>query len=228
MTGPITGSPPSGPKARKASPFLKIERKITAGDGGGIMSRWHYGREALKARAGRKQLPDGMMANLIKEAGADGKKLSEREIRYRMKFASVYASDQQVCKIIADLGTWSEIIAAGFPSVEVDEEPDPEADIPAPDSWEQLSLLPGFKPTVKVHGREMPVADMTVPEAIAYRDKYRAMHEGFGKTLAQIEITVGLIEDGWDGDPLTKAVDAYRRAGGEDDAMDPRPKPPPA
>jgi len=207
----------------KPSIFAKLEKKITASDSGGVMERWHFGQEVLKSKTGRRQLPDGMIADLVKAAGLrkNGKpKLSEREIQRRVRFAEVYATDQQVRQILADLGSWSEIIAANFPEVTVDEDlAEPEdLELPAADGWDQLTLLPGFKETVRVHRRDVPLAELTVPESIAYRDKYRSMHEGFGKTLDLIERTVDAIIDGWDGDPETKAVDAYKRAIDEDGA----------
>ncbi len=210
--------------------LTKLEKKVFADERGGIMHRWEYGREVLKAKAGRKQLPDGVIAQLIKAAGTkvdrngnEKPKISEREIRNRVRLAEVYTDDQQVGKIIADLETWSAIIEAGFPPVEI---PDRDLldlidamEVEPPDSWEQLTLLPGFKPMVKVGGREVRFDFMTVPEAIAYRDKVRSMHDSFGKTVDLIEATVDAIIDGWDGDPETKAVDAYQIGAGD--------KPPP-
>lgn len=197
----------------------KLEQKIASDERGGIMHRWEYGREVLKAKAGRRQLPDGMIADLVAAGDRNGKPISATEIRNRIRFAEAYSNDQQVNRISDDLGSWSAIIEAGFPSVgdlldlieELEAEP--------PDGWEQLTLLPGFKPIVKIKGREVRFDQMTVPESIAYRDKYRSMHDSFGKTLDAIETTVDAIIDGWDGDPETKAVDAYALGAGD--------KPPP-
>lgn len=208
----------------------KLEQKVFADERGGIMHRWEYGREVLKSKVGRKQLPDGLIAKLIEAAGTkvdrNGNvkpKISEREIRNRVRLAEVYPTDQQVGKIIADLETWSAIIEAGFPPVELPEEDLLDLieamEFEPPDGWEQLTLLPGFKPMVKVNKREVRFDLLTVPEAIAYRDKFRSMHDSFAKTLDQVETTVDAIIDGWDGDPTTKAIDAYRLGAGD--------KPPP-
>jgi len=192
--------------------LAKLEKKIAADEHGGILHRWLYGREVLKAKAGRKQLPDGMIDALVQAGERGGRKtISATEIRNRVRFAETYANDQQVNSIAVDLGSWRAIVDAGFPPVEDglfdldDQEP------VAPDEWEQLSLLPGFKPTIKLHGHELKITDATVPDLIAYRDKFRHMHQSFGKTLDLIEATVDMILDGWDGSPETKAVDAYRR-----------------
>lgn len=197
----------------------KLERKIHASDDGGIFERWNYGREVLKAKVGRQQLPQGMLADLVKAAGTkkDAKgsekpRISEREIRNRVRLAEVYPTDQHLRQIIAEVGLWSEIIAAGFPEVIVDEAVFEIDETPAPpDAWEQLTLLPGFRPVVKIGGKDKPIADMTVPEAIAYREKSRATHESYGKWLAQIDLTVDIVIDGWNGDPEAKALDAYKR-----------------
>lgn len=196
----------------------KLESKIFADERGGIMHRWEYGREVLKAKAGRKQLPDGMIADLVAAGDRNGKPISATEIRNRIRFAEAYANDRQVNRIADDLGSWTAIVDAGFPAVG-DDLLDLIDEIEAPDGWEQLSLLPGFKPIVKVGGREVPFDKMTVPESIAYRDKFRSMHDSFGKTLDLVEATVDAILEGWDGDPETKAVDAYALGAGD--------KPPP-
>ncbi len=203
----------------KPSTFEKLEQKITASDGGGVMARWAYGRKVLEAKAGRKQLPDGMIADLIKAAERAGKKISEREIQYRAKLADVYATDQQVRKAIADFGTWTEIIKAGFPAVIVDDEPDDlEAagiSTAAPDAWEQLSLIPGLSEVLKVRGRSIPLTEATIADVAAYRDMYAGIHENFAKRLALIENALRIMRE-VEQDPDANALDAWRRALAED------------
>ncbi len=142
------------------TPYLKLERRIAVGERGGVVDRWRYGRSLLEAKAGRKQLPHGMVAGLIKAAERAGFKLSEREIRRRVQCAETYDSEAKVGQALADFGTWSALAEAGFPPVEVDgRDPD---DIEAeglghaPDSWEQLQLdIPGLKPILSVRGRRV-------------------------------------------------------------------------
>lgn len=182
------------PKAAAFAELKKIEQRIDADDHGGIRHRWEYGREVLKSKEGRKQLPDGLIAKLIEASGTkvdrngnEKPKISEREIRNRVRLAETYTTDQQVGRIIADLGTWTAIIEAGFPPVEMPDEDLLDLieamELEPPDGWEQLTLLPGFKPIVKINKREVRFDLMTVPEAIAYRDKYRSMHDSFAKSL---------------------------------------------
>lgn len=183
------------------------------------MHRYRYGQELLKAKAGRRQLPDGLVTELIVDALRAGFKISEREIQYRVKFATVYANDQQVRKAIADFGSWSGLIQAGFPVVEIDEPDDliDEAEaagihLGAPDDFEQLTLIPGLPETIKVNGRRIPLAEATVADAKAYRETFRQIHENFGKTLGQIELAVEAMERGSGGDDAANALEAYRRA----------------
>lgn len=198
----------------KKSIYLRLEGRIAADERGGIMHRWEYGRQLLKAKAGRKQLPHGLLGDLVKAAIDAGLKLSEREIQRRIKCATVYDSEAKVRRALADFGSWSALDAAGFPAVVVDEpglDPDEMHDGP-PDAWEQMTLIPGFKETVKVRGREIPLGEATVGEAVDYREKYRQMHEGFAKTLALIEVAVEAMLDGSGGDLDANAVEAWRRA----------------
>lgn len=197
----------------KPGVFEKLEQKITASDGGGVMGRWNYGREVLRAKAGRKQLPDGMIADLITAGERSGKKVSEREIQYRLKLASVYATDQQVRKLIADFGSWTEIIKAGFPPVESDEPDDLEAagiSTDAPDAWEQLSLIPGLGEVLKVGGRRILLAEATIADVESYRQMYASIHTNFAKKLALIENALRIMREVQD-DPDGNALDAWRR-----------------
>jgi hypothetical protein len=161
-----------------------------------------------------------MIAQLIKDAGvrkvaktgATKNILSEREIQYRIKLAMVYETDQQVRKLIADLGSWAEIIRAGFPEVDIDPEPDLLDELAASeDTFEQLSLIPGLGPTLSAGGRRVRLEDATVADVRAYRDMYVQIHENYGKKLALIEAALEAMEDGCDGDDSANALEAYRR-----------------
>jgi hypothetical protein len=196
----------------KPSVYMKLERQIADDERGGVIHRWKYGRELLAAKVGRKQLPDGMIAGLVQEAERMGKKISEREIQYRIRLATVYATDQQVRRAIADLGTWTEIIRAGFPAIESDdpdELPD-EISTSSPDDWEQLSLIPGLGEVLKVRGRTIALAEATFGDVKAYRDMYAGIHANFSKRLALIENAVRIMAEAGAGDD-DNALDAWRR-----------------
>lgn len=203
----------------KKSVYLQLESRIATDERGGIIHRWNYGREMLKAKAGRKQLPDGFTRERVVEAVRAGLVLSEREIQWRIKCASVYANDQEVRKAITDFGTWFALTQAGFPSVEVDETDDEIDDIEAAgadteDDWHEDPLfdIPGFKAVLKIRGRKTDLAEITVRDAINYRDMCHEMHDNFGRTIADIDASVNAMIEGSGGDMDANAAEAYRRA----------------
>jgi hypothetical protein len=205
--------------SRPKSPFLALEVRIATDERDSIVNRWKYGRELLAVKGDRKQLPHGMIGDLIKAAARAGLKLSEREIQRRMKLATVYGSEAKVRQALTDFGTWSDIVNANFPPV-VSDEPDglesDGIDLGAPDRFEQMTLLiPGLSAELSVAGQKIPLAVATVADVRAYRDTYRQIHENFGKRLARIEFALGVMEDGSDGDDSALAVEAWQRGCGE-------------
>ncbi len=216
------------------SVYLKLESRILRDEQGGILDRWKYGRECLKAKKGRQKLPDGFIADRLAEAERAGLKLSEREIQYRVQCAEVYGHDRQIRSSAAELGSWRALCDAGFPVVDVDESTDPEEIAAAagistepPDSFEQLVLIPGFGETIKVRGRTIPIAEATVGDAKTYRETYRQIHANFGKTLAQIEAAVEAMEEGCAGDDDANAVEAWKRGNETDERPRDDDEPPP-
>jgi hypothetical protein len=205
----------------KQSPYLKLEKSIAADERGGIMHRWRYGRELLKAKAGRRQLPHGLVTELIVDATRAGLKLSEREIRRRVQCASVYESEAKVGQALADFGSWSALAEAGFPMVEVDE-PDEiddleEVGMSTPDVVEMpLFEIPGFKPVLRINGKKVDLADATVRQAVDYRDMCIQMHENFGRTVEQVKSTVATMLAGAGGDLEANALEAWKRANSEE------------
>lgn len=210
----------------KKSVYLGLETKIAADERGGIKHRWDYGRALLHEKAARplrrgngerKILPKDMITELIVDATRAGLKLSEREIQYRIKCASVYGSDVELRKAVAEFGTWSGLIQAGFPAVELDE-PDTEVTemeevgLPTAAIQDALFDIPGFKPVLNIDGKKRDLADITIREAVNYRDMCIHMHENFGRTVAQVSATVDAMLTGAAGDLDANALDAYRRA----------------
>jgi hypothetical protein len=216
------------PNKPKQSVYLKLETRIASEDRGGIMHRWRYGRELLKARKGYAKLPKGLTTELIVEATRAGLKLSEREIQRRIKLASVYTTEAELRQALTEFGSWSEIVNAGFPSVEVDDSDidDPEAAEEAgfhtgpPDAFEQLTLIPGLPATIKVNDRRVPLEQASIGEVKQYRETWRQIHENFSKTLHQIDLAVALMEQGSGGDDSANAMQAWRRATEGDDQAD--------
>jgi hypothetical protein len=189
---------------------LKLERRIAADEQGGILHRWRYGRELLGAKAGRKQLPHGLIGDLVQAAARAGLKLSEREIQWRIKCATVYATEAQVRTAGADFGSWTALRDAGFPPVA--DEPDLLTELAesVPDSFEQLTLIPGLGPEINARGRRIPLAEATIADIRAYRDMYAQIHENYGKRLALIDNALSAMCAGADDDDAN-AVEAWQR-----------------
>jgi hypothetical protein len=210
---------------RQRSPYLRMEMRIAADERGGIVHRWRYGRKLLEAKAGRQQLPHGMAADLVAAAAKAGLKLTEREIQYRIKCATVYESEAEVRTACSDFGSWSALREAGFPPVESDEPDDLEAagiSTGAADEWTQLEIeIPGLAPVLSVDGRKIPLVEATVADVAAYYDMYRQIHENYGKRLALIEAALEAMREGSDDDDAN-AIEAWKAGTADDgDAEEP-------
>lgn len=215
----------------RVSVYIRLERKIASGGADDVIRRWLYGREVLKLKAGRRKLPDGVIDELVREAERAGLKVSRREIQYRVRCAEVYASKEQLRKIVCTIGGWSEIIAAGFPPITADEPDliDEIADIAAQPDWTQPLLIPGLKHELKINKRAIPIEDAKVADGEAYEQMVIEMHEGFGKTVAQVSETMHIARLGAKGDHEMKLVEAYERGLAElkGDEADEDAEPPP-
>lgn len=199
--------------ARPTTEFLRLERRILVDEHGGILRRWQYGRALLRAKAGRKQLPHGMIADLIAAAERAGLKLTEREIQRRIKCATVYATEAQVRRAATDFGSWTALHESGFPAVEGDE-PDLLTELAeaTADDFEQLTLIPGLGPSISTGGgRRVRLDEATVADIRAHRDMYLQIHENYSKRLALIEAALAAMVDGSDGDDSANAVEAWTR-----------------
>jgi hypothetical protein len=118
--------------------YLRLEKNIAASDTGGILERWRYGRRLLsdgKATTPAGNLRHGVLAALIADAKADGYKLSEREIQYRIQCAKAYPSEGQIRNAVADFRVWRDLAAAGFPPVEVTDPGEPYDPRDADEKW---------------------------------------------------------------------------------------------
>lgn len=207
----------------KAPSYLSIETRIAAAERGGIRERWTWGRQLLvdpnAFNPKSTQLKPGYTADLVQAAEAAGLRLSVREVSRRLQFARIYTTEQAVDEIIAKFGSWHEMADADFPPLLDDLELDDLALVDEqPDEFRRKAgNLPGFKATLRLHGEEIDLADATVGDLVAYRDKYRSMHEGFGKILDLIEATVSAVLEGAGGDLDANAIEAYEHGAGLDE-----------
>lgn len=199
--------------------FKALQRAIARGDGRSIEDRWAYGRALLddprKWAASGEQLRAGAIESLIADAKAVGSKLTETEIRRRLRCARAYPSVDAIRSVATEYATWWDLVQAGFPAVEVDDQADAIEEIGLAEEGNQqdpLFEIPGFKPVLKIRGRKRDLAELTVREAVEYRNMCREMHDSFGRTVTQIDSTVAAMLAGAGGDLDLNALDAYRRA----------------
>jgi hypothetical protein len=104
----------------KLERYRRLEKRIASADGDSIRERWVYGRRLLcdaEAVTPQGNLQHGIAAKLICQAERLGRKLSEREIRYRMKIARDYPYESQIGTLSADFETWTELRDIAFRQV---------------------------------------------------------------------------------------------------------------
>jgi hypothetical protein len=197
--------------------FLRLEKRIAAGERGGVVERWRYGRRLLDAKAGRQRLPKGFIGDRVAEADRAGLRLTAREIQYRITLAEAYPTETHTRTAVRLFGSWTALREAGFPPVVVDEsdlEPDEVEEAvsaAAPDEFEQLSLIPGLGPVIKAGVRRVPLDEATIADVRAYRDMYAQIHDNYGKRLALIEAALAAMAAGSGGDDAANAVQAWQR-----------------
>lgn len=113
----------------KTTQYVRQEQAIAAADSGGIRERWMWGLRLLRDpdafTPGSTQLKPGRADELIKAAAAAGRKLSVREIQYRLQSARMYPTETEITHACAQFGEWSALRAAGFPAYQptLDEPP---------------------------------------------------------------------------------------------------------
>lgn len=102
--------------------YLRLEKYIAASDTGGIIERWKYGRRLIEddtATTPAGNLKHGVLDRLTTHAAARGYKLHEREIQRRLQCARTYGTEAQIRHAVSDSETWHDLVAAGFPPVEL-------------------------------------------------------------------------------------------------------------
>lgn len=109
----------------KTTQYVRQEKAIAAADSGGIRQRWLWGLRLLRDPDAfaptSTQLKPGRAEELVKAATASGRKLSEREIQYRLRCARAYPTEAEIAQALAEFQTWSALIQAGFPAYDAPE-----------------------------------------------------------------------------------------------------------
>lgn len=165
--------------------YRSLQKAIARGDVNGIEIRWEYGHRILadpkKMSASGKSLRHGALESLIADAKAVGSELSEREIRRRIQCARMYPTRAQIGQAMADFGSWTELVEAGFPPIEVHETPSPDdvldsieqSPIP-PADIEQLSMFPEIV-------NDVPLERATLRQLRRYAEQMRKMTDSYAR-----------------------------------------------
>lgn len=80
----------------KVTQYVRQERAIASADSGGIRERWIWGLRLLRdpdAMSSPKSLRHGVADQLMAAAARAGRKLSDREIRWRLQCARTYPTE---------------------------------------------------------------------------------------------------------------------------------------
>jgi hypothetical protein len=102
--------------------YGRIERSISASGHGTIYERWRYGRRLLcdaQMTTPRGYFRHGVLEKLIRASGGN---VTERELQYRLQCGRAYPKQSQIRRASADFGYWWNLIPAGFPPYEGDED----------------------------------------------------------------------------------------------------------
>jgi hypothetical protein len=116
----------------KTSQYVRQEKAIASADSGSIRERWLWGLRLLRDpeafAPGSTQLKPGRADELVAAAKKAGlKKLTVREIQFRLQCARAYSTEAQIANLSSQFESWTELRRAGFPPVEVDPD-EPSAD----------------------------------------------------------------------------------------------------
>jgi len=98
---------------RIAAHLRELENRIDKGTSDDVRLRWESGRELLKLREGRKQLPNGVLDMYAEELGK-----SRSELNHRMRFVVKCEDEDEVSNVIRHFKTWLAITQNYLPKKE--------------------------------------------------------------------------------------------------------------
>lgn len=105
----------------KTTQYVRQEKAIAAADTSGIRERIMWGLRLLadpEVFTPGGQMKAGRADELVLATKAAGRKISQREIQYRLRAARAYRTESQIAQISARFENWSSLIGADFPDVE--------------------------------------------------------------------------------------------------------------
>lgn len=86
--------------------LVKLDERVDAAEGEGLIARWEFGRELLSRRVGKK-LPPGLLDALVAETGK-----SRAELQNRVQFAEVF--DAEALSNALGNQSWYELVTTRF------------------------------------------------------------------------------------------------------------------
>jgi hypothetical protein len=141
--GTMTTRPAPKPDPWDFETLLTIDKRIDTREDENIRDRWEFGRVMLAARDGKKRLPNGYLAELVKATGK-----SQRELSNRLRCADVYPTEVELCNALQSCPSWHEMAENLY--AKPDAKPKP--NVPQPESQpksQQAESDSGPAPTPK-------------------------------------------------------------------------------
>ena len=204
----------------KTTQYVRLERAIAAADTSGIRERIMWAIRLLSdpdVFTSGGQMKAGRADELVQAIKAAGRKISQREIQYRIRAARTYPTESQIAQISARFENWSSLIAADFPAV--DAFPGDSPIDHRTDAERERDLKRAYESILGEQGELFPLSDfepstVTLKTLVDYADE---MEEWTGRRVAhdrkRREYLDGLVAAV--GDDLSVTwLEAQRRANG--------------
>lgn len=202
----------------KTTQYLRQEKAIAAADSGGIRERWLWGLRLLRDRdafaSGSSQLKPGRADELIKAVTATGRKLSEREIQYRLRAARAYSTEAEIAQALAEFPSWTALINSGFPKYEAPEG-EPLADHRT-EAERKRDHARALADQLGEQGALFPLSDFepvttTLKELAAYADEMAELTARFAERDSQRQAYLAGLVEAAGGDLSMTWQDAHER-----------------
>lgn len=202
----------------KTTQYVRQEQAIAAADRGGIRERWMWGLRLLRDpdafAPGSSQLKPGRAEELIKAHAAAGRRISQREVQYRLQCARTYRTETQIAHACAQFEDWSALRSAGFPPFEA-------ADTEAPADHRTAAerdrdRARALADQIGTQGALFPLADFepteaTLKDLVDYADQQEAITERFVRHGQKRRAYLDRLVEAAGGDLSVTWLDAHER-----------------
>lgn len=214
----------------KTSQYIRQEKAISAADSGSIRQRWLWGlrllRDSEAFAEGSSQLKPGRADQLIQAAKANGLKLTEREIQYRLRCARAYGTEAEIANAGAEFQSWSDLRSAGFPAFEAPEgEPPADHRTEAERNHDHARALADL---IGTQGALFPLSDFepvttTLAELVAYAEQQEELTARFVRHGQKRRAYLADLIDAAGNDLSTTWLEAHNRLPVDDQEVQPLP-----